>query len=55
MIRNPNDIRDGEKKIRMLIAGYPGIGKSTSASTALSRGTARPTSSPGATMRFWRT
>lgn len=29
MIRNPNDIRDGEKKIRMLIAGYPGIGKST--------------------------
>lgn len=29
MIRNPNDIHDGEKKIRMLIAGYPGIGKST--------------------------
>lgn len=29
MIRNPNDIRDGEKRIRMLIAGYPGIGKST--------------------------
>lgn len=29
MIRNPNDIREGEKKIRMLIAGYPGIGKST--------------------------
>lgn len=29
MIRNPNEIRTGEKKIRMLIAGYPGIGKST--------------------------
>lgn len=23
MIRNPNDIQDGAKKIRMLIAGYP--------------------------------
>ena len=31
MIRNPNDIQDGAKKIRMLIAGYPGIGKSTQA------------------------
>jgi len=29
MIRNPNEIKDGEKKIRILIAGYPGIGKST--------------------------
>ena len=29
MIRNPNDIQEGAKKIRMLIAGYPGIGKST--------------------------
>ena len=29
MIRNPSDIKEGEKKIRMLIAGYPGIGKST--------------------------
>lgn len=34
MIRDPNDIRDGEKKIRMLIAGYPGIGKSTLALSA---------------------
>lgn len=34
MIRNPNDIQDGEKKIRMLIAGYPGIGKSTLALSA---------------------
>lgn len=34
MIRNPNDIRDGEKSIRMLIAGYPGIGKSTLALSA---------------------
>lgn len=34
MIRNPNDIRDSEKKIRMLIAGYPGIGKSTLALSA---------------------
>lgn len=34
MIRNPNEIRDGEKKIRMLIAGYPGIGKSTLALSA---------------------
>ena len=34
MIRNPSDIRDGEKKIRMLIAGYPGIGKSTLALSA---------------------
>lgn len=29
MIRTPNEIREGEKKIRMLVAGYPGIGKST--------------------------
>ena len=34
MIRNPNDLHDGEKKIRMLIAGYPGIGKSTLALSA---------------------
>lgn len=34
MIRNPNDILEGEKKIRMLIAGYPGIGKSTLALSA---------------------
>ncbi|MDO4175803.1 MAG: ATP-binding protein [Eubacteriales bacterium] len=34
MIRNPNDIRESEKKIRMLIAGYPGIGKSTLALSA---------------------
>lgn len=34
MIRNPNDIQDGAKKIRMLIAGYPGIGKSTLALSA---------------------
>ena len=29
MIRNPEDILDKEKRIRILIAGYPGIGKST--------------------------
>ena len=34
MIRNPNDIQEGAKKIRMLIAGYPGIGKSTLALSA---------------------
>lgn len=34
MIRNPTNIREGEKKIRMLIAGYPGIGKSTLALSA---------------------
>ena len=34
MIRNPNEIQDGQKKIRMLIAGYPGIGKSTLALSA---------------------
>ncbi|WP_298031546.1 ATP-binding protein [uncultured Dysosmobacter sp.] len=34
MIRNPNDIQEGVKKIRMLIAGYPGIGKSTLALSA---------------------
>ncbi len=34
MIRNPNDIQEGMKKIRMLIAGYPGIGKSTLALSA---------------------
>ena len=34
MIRNPNDIKEGDKKIRMLIAGYPGIGKSTLALSA---------------------
>lgn len=34
MIRNPADIREGEKKIRILIAGYPGIGKSTLALSA---------------------
>lgn len=34
MIRNPNDIPTTEKKIRILIAGYPGIGKSTLALSA---------------------
>ena len=34
MIRNPNEIQEGAKKIRMLIAGYPGIGKSTLALSA---------------------
>ena len=34
MIRNPNEIQEGSKKIRMLIAGYPGIGKSTLALSA---------------------
>lgn len=34
MIRNPNEIQEGKKKIRMLIAGYPGIGKSTLALSA---------------------
>lgn len=34
MIRNPNEIIDQEKKIRILIAGYPGIGKSTLALSA---------------------
>ncbi len=29
MIRQANELLDKEKKIRMLIAGYPGIGKST--------------------------
>ena len=34
MIRNPNELSEKEKKIRMLIAGYPGIGKSTLALSA---------------------
>ena len=34
MIRDPNEIIDQEKKIRILIAGYPGIGKSTLALSA---------------------
>lgn len=34
MIRNPNDIQEGTKRIRILIAGYPGIGKSTLALSA---------------------
>ena len=34
MIRNPNEIQESTKKIRMLIAGYPGIGKSTLALSA---------------------
>lgn len=34
MIRNPDDIQEGVKKIRILIAGYPGIGKSTLALSA---------------------
>ena len=34
MIRKPEDIKPAEKKIRMLIAGYPGIGKSTLALSA---------------------
>ena len=34
MIRNPLEIQDQVKKIRMLIAGYPGIGKSTLALSA---------------------
>jgi len=29
MIRDPNEIQDIEKRIQILIAGYPGIGKST--------------------------
>ena len=64
MIRNPNDIQDGAKKIRMLIAGYPGIGKSTlalsparctstaiSALTVSSLATVCRTSSPAAMTR----
>ena len=34
MIRNPNELQDGTKKIRILVAGYPGIGKSTLALSA---------------------
>lgn len=34
MIRNPSDIQEGAKRIRILIAGYPGIGKSTLALSA---------------------
>ena len=34
MIRNPNEIQEGAQKIRMLIAGYPGIGTSTLALSA---------------------
>ena len=33
-IRMPNEIKEGDKRIRMLIAGYPGIGKSTLALSA---------------------
>lgn len=29
MIRNPDQIKEGKKNIRILVAGYPGIGKST--------------------------
>lgn len=34
MIRKPEEIKEGAKRIRMLIAGYPGIGKSTLALSA---------------------
>lgn len=34
MIHQPSEIKDGEKRIRMLIAGPPGIGKSTLALSA---------------------
>lgn len=34
MIRNPEDIRTEAKRIRILIAGYPGIGKTTLALSA---------------------
>lgn len=34
MIRDPNNIQEGRKKIRILIAGYPGIGKSSLALSA---------------------
>ena len=34
MIRKPEEIKPLDKKIRMLIAGYPGIGKSTLALSA---------------------
>lgn len=34
MIHQPNELKDESKKIRMLIAGYPGIGKSTLALSA---------------------
>ena len=51
MIRNPNDIQDGAKKIRMLIAGYPGIGKSTLALSAPRPLHVCRTSSPAAMTR----
>ena len=53
MIRNPNDIQDGAKKIRMLIAGYPVRCTSTviSALTASSPGIVCRTSSPAAMTR----
>ena len=34
MIRKPDSVANAEKKIRILIAGYPGIGKSTLALSA---------------------
>lgn len=34
MIKQPNEIKPTEKKIRMIIAGYPGIGKTTLALSA---------------------
>ena len=35
MIRKPEEImNNGDKKVRLLIAGYPGIGKSTLALSA---------------------
>lgn len=34
MIRKPEEIKEGTKRIRMLLAGYPGIGKSTLALSA---------------------
>lgn len=34
MIKNPNELKEGNKKIRLLLAGFPGIGKSTLALSA---------------------
>lgn len=34
MIRKPEEIKEGKKRIRIIIAGYPGIGKSTLALSA---------------------
>ena len=63
MIRKAENVNVADKKIRILVAGYPGIGKSTLALSApkplvlteLNPGIARTTSNLSPIRKSWRT